>query len=132
MKSITSITLALALVFSPAVFAAKGDGNSGQGVGNTGPGNQGNSKPAGNAGGNKPDAPKPPKPDAPKPDAPSTDAVDEAVRNSTSSVAPMVGVAFLLLAFMCERENNRDDKTDFVTALCTSGEMPDAFESYSN
>lgn len=134
MNLFISIIAAAAVAFSPMALAAKGDGNNGNGVGNTGPGNQGNSKPVGNAGGNKPEAPKAPKaPKAPESaGAPANGAVDEVVNSISNPAAPLVSTAFILLGFMCERENNREDKTPAVTWFCTEGEMPDAFESYSN
>jgi hypothetical protein len=124
-KYITSIIVALALAFALPAFAAKGDGNSGNGVGNTGVGNQGNSKPVGNAGGSSSsETPSTPGATAAGDDNP---AYGRAKRDYT----PFISTALILLGFVCEKENGREDKTELVSYFCTEGEMPDAFESYA-
>lgn len=52
-------------------------------------------------------------------------------RSNKPDYMVMLWVGGILLGFMCEREFNREDKTDFVTEFCTPGEMPDAFESFA-
>lgn len=132
MKRIIIALFALALAF-PA-YATKGGGNNGNGVGNTGPGNQGNNKPVGNAGGPKGEhGPKGSKgPKGPKHDATDSEQPEQSSGGGSGSNAwPMIWVGGLLLMFVCEKENNREDKTPVVAFICTPGEMPDAFESYA-